>query len=1063
MKKFLILLLIIGITSLIFPLELNLQQEAPLPNAQGALFASDMIKGGKGFVYLSHRGIIPGSEKVIASGRLLRRDVDYMMDYTNGMLLLPSDIGYGTILVSYLYDPNQQGAPNAGMPFLLSLKEGGSTSLSLLSYFRPTRGLQGEEEKDSWLLGTDITSKLGRNSSWRSLLLVSRSAPSARLVADNTKRGFVPPSPQKGKAFLHWGEFKLGAGKLSLFLQEADKDFAIPQGMTNNPNNVDLSSLVGGTRKVGVGYQDQRMNIAYSRQSVDSQIRGNQPVAKEKGITKQFLTGQFKISESLTLNALYKNATDGKGYGELKQIELRSGEEWLRLSRQNISPSFVRGGDLLEQEAGIWAKEVGVRRDLLDLSKKLSPNLSLNLSQLRIKDEKGTIERGSWSLKGKTFSLSFKEQQVGSEFVRFGNLTEGDAGQLAKEKGLTRKALEGALNLSPRLQTSFALKGMKDAQGEWKGKDIILKGDRWQISLMESRFSEGFRRFGDLTEEEKKRFANEWGISKSLIRGDFSLASLSPDLSLSLTSRNIKDKNGGIEGRTFELKAKDQPIFRFSEQRIDPTFTRFSDLGEGDKDNLLRERATKKNDLFLALPLLNNKDNNLLFSTSITKIASLNTQLSDAMWGRSTLNSQTNLVWTGKSNAKAILTWNAFRQDGDIQRKNDIYNLILEKASPNLQFKLQQMVGNRQEGEKNFNSSTTILNLAHSLSKNTRYTLDLVHKKLENSEHEDEGVLRLSSPFFKGYSTSLEISFKESANFDMRRIAFLQPLSEKSRLRGEVAQFEQNKTDGKKQEISFERDLVKGLTTAVAYGYNSMGNHSSSYRLLKLGYQPQGNPLKVDVSYKNRSGQNDVTTRSINFSYPVAGRQLSLSIVRNPENNEGKVVPAKQVKLQFVGSPKFSGEYMLDTNYTNGKLQKSYSILYNPSQKTMFKLSLLDNAPDVNQKLTRKLTWELALPINQKLSLKGSHSYDFIERENKGTTKTLLGISGKLSAFEDFGTSVSFDYTNIAGNKIGGVTYSVSYSRNLGANNSLGVSGYYRNSFNEKDDFGLRLDLSRAF
>ncbi|MGC8844087.1 MAG: hypothetical protein ACP5QS_09120, partial [bacterium] len=114
MRHLILLCLLTLMVSLAFSLEvpmpnssLAIQNEAP--KAQGALFYTDtlnVIKGG--VINLSHRGIVEGSEKVIANGRFLKRDVDYALDYANGTLLLPADIKSATLIVSYLYDPNKQ-------------------------------------------------------------------------------------------------------------------------------------------------------------------------------------------------------------------------------------------------------------------------------------------------------------------------------------------------------------------------------------------------------------------------------------------------------------------------------------------------------------------------------------------------------------------------------------------------------------------------------------------------------------------------------------------------------------------------------------------------------------------------------------------------------------------------------------------------------------------------------------------------------------------------------------------------------------------------------------------
>lgn len=1041
-----------------------LSSNDPLPSAQGAVLYTDtlnVVKGG--ILALSHKGLVEGSEKVVANGRFLKRNVDYIIDYANGTLLLSGEVRATTLIVSYLYDPNKQNQPSNGLPLQLALTGGSSTTLNLLTYFRP--GSIGQNGAETWLAGSHLTTNLSPNATLKSLFFISRIATPTSYVAGLARSGVAPIPEQKGKAIANWLDLNLGKGKLSLFFQDIDKDFSAPQEMPNNLNGNDISFLKqeAGARKMGIGYQNSNLSLSFLRQTVDPQARGDQGVGKEKGLTKQILNGQFKLSDSLSFSALWKSATDGNGEGLLKQIELKGKDnEFLRLTHQRISSNFVRGGSLNEPEAGVWAKEVGISRDALELSKKLLPDLLLNFSKTTIKDERGEIERIMWSLKGKNFSLAVKNQGVGSNFTRFGNLTEGDAGQLAKERGLARQTVEGTFNLSPKLQTSFSLASIKDASNGnegWRGNNFQLKSDKWEIFLIKSQFTDGFRRFGDLTDPEKKMFANEWGIKKSLLQGNFKLDNLLPGLTLSLASRNLSDSQGGLENRSIELKLKDQPFFRFSTQRIDPTFTRFGDLAEQDKDRLAQERSAEKKDIFLALPITKN----LAFSTSITKVDSLDTTRSDAMWGKSTLHSVNNLAWTGKDNLKAFLTWDATRQDGDKQRTNDIYNLIIEKAFKNANLKVQRMQGLRTEGDQEFRSALTILNLNHSLRNNASYSLNLTQNKLENGNKIEEGNLNINAPLLKGNAGSISYSFKQSAEQSFRSIALVQPLDSQSQFKGEIARLRQGDQEGKKEEFSLSRTFLPGLTGNLAYGIQSLGSNSSSYRLLQTTYQPQGAPYKMSFTIKDRSGGNNTTTRGIDITYPFQGKDLTLSMLKNPEDQNGNPIQAKRVAIQFQGSPVLSGQYILDTNYMNGKLNKQYSLQFTPSQKFNLKLSLLDNVPDPNQKLMRKLNWEIAFPINDKLSFKGTHNYDFIERENKGVYKTLFALSGKLSTFEMLDASLCLDYSSLAGDKVGGITYRFSYSRNVSADNSLAFSGYYTDNFKGKNDVGLRIDLTRAF
>lgn len=1029
--------------------------------AQGAVLYTDTLKVVKGGILaLSHRGIVPGSEKVIANGRFLKRDVDYLLDYNSGTLILSGELRATTLIVSYLYDPNKQNQTAGGLPLQLALTGGNSTVLNLLTYFSP--GSIGQNGAETWIAGSHFSSQLSSNAVLRSLFFVSRSSAPKSYVAGLARSGVAPAPEQKGKAIAHWLDMNVGKGKLNLFFQDIDRDFALPQEIPNNLNGNDISFLKqeAGSRKIGIGFQNTNLNLSFTHQTVDPLTRDGTATAKEKGITKQILSGQFKLSDSLSFSGLWKTATDGKGEGILRQIEFRGREnEFLRLTKQEISPTFTRGGSLNEPEAGIWAKEVGIRRDVLEISKRLLPNLSLNLSQTKIKDEKGAIERLNWNIQGKNFSLAVKNQEVSGDFVRFGNLTEQDAGQLAHERGLSRNNIEGVLNLSPKLQTSFAIAKIRDGKEGWQGNTLQLKGDIWDISFFKSEFTEGFRRFGDLTNPEKQRFANEWGISKSLLNGNFKLDNLLPGLALALTSRKIGDAKGGVEGKIIELKLKDQPFFRFSTQRIDPDFNRFGDLAEEDKGRLAQERSAEKKDIFIALPL----SKNLAFSTSIMKIESLDITRSDPMWGKSTLHTTNNLAWTGKDNLKAFLTWDATRQDSNIKRTNDVYNLIVEKAFNNANIRLQKMQGIRTEGDKEFRSSLTVLNLNQTLKTNISYSLNLTHNKLENDNIVDEGNLKLNAPLLKGNAGTINISFKESAEQSFKSISLLQSLDPQSQFKGEIARLRQGNQDGKKEELSLIRTILPGLVSNLAYGIQTLGSNSSSYRLLQTTYQPQGAPYKISYTIKDKSGQNNTTTRSIDITYPFEGKNFTLSMLKNPEDNNGNPLRTKRVAIQFQGSPILSGQYILDTNYMNGKMNKQYGVQFTPSQNFNLKLSLVDNVLDPNQKLTRKLNWEIAFPLNDKLSFRGNHSFDFIEREKKGIYKTLFALSGKLSTFEMLDASVSLDYSSLAGDKVGGITYRFSYSRNISADNSLGLSGYYTDNFKGRDNVGLRIDLTRAF
>lgn len=542
---------------------------------------------------LRYPGVVRASEIVDLDGKVLTRDQDYAVDYAGGILYFMRPVRSGQIVrVSYRHRP-EGAATNGATPQNFAGMNGPSTmQFNIL----PKSGLiVGLGMAERMADGTVVSSNVyGLQSNYqftggaiRGLFVVGERKKVQRqsMYEPDSKASNSPADEGRSQALLQSISANALGGQIQLDYQDVREKFAGFQAFRD------------------AGYQE----------SVINQLK------KERGLKRASFAVSQVGSKGFNFSHSYRTVEDKDGQIESRSFGLNVGPMTLKWAGDRVGSGFQRFADLAEADREMLAREKGMSRETLMGSLEYRGTKgTFEAKKIEAEDGSG-IYRRSLSLATPRLTLSFSDQQVEKEFTRFGALREPDAGQLAKEAGVSRQNLSFQAEPTNRSKVHYANSVLRTQAGDFQAVDYGLQLGAFGIEYLGRRADSGLAKLGVMPDqeiathiqaikrmyepqdfntkpEEKVGFLQSPGLERSLLRFQ---ATPTKGWALSCDDLRIGAEKGGARVATYRLSSPTTQ-FSFRSQRVDEDFDRLGGLMEFERARLGTIAGLDRTDLTLS-------------------------------------------------------------------------------------------------------------------------------------------------------------------------------------------------------------------------------------------------------------------------------------------------------------------------------------------------------------------------------------------------------------------------------------------------------------------------------
>ncbi len=532
---------------------------------------SDILPGNgtRGGYMTRYAPVIPYSESVYVDGKRLQRDVDYWIDYASGHLALALPVSrVSTVQIYYRYDPQGKRESVVGALPILSLSFGQGGGISALYMPGMTETTKDGAAYRLSAYGMQNALRFGGGGSLQGYFFVgSRDAINAYAAPNVRDRQRPNIAPSETAQFVVQ-QLQLNAGALQLraHYQDIGKGFSA-QKMLGMQSGLDASQLAAWERERGLKRYDYAVGLNLGGASLQqTQLR----IQDDKGAIEQ--EGWQFTSSWLNLN-------------------------W---TRRESSAQFQRYKDLGDQQKGDWERERGLVREQLASSLQFAPNSALKFDQLRLRQGKERIERDVYALETPWLKASRLQQRVGEGFTRFGDLAEGDKGQLAREVGMSRDQTHLEIT-QPGFKLAAADHEIRSPTGKLERESIRVETPTVVVEHTHRAVSPEFGKLPNLAPQEHQQLVEEvrqfhdtsnavpfdpnhdlpllmreQGLERTMQRVE-----VKPSKDTSLQMRRYETANrageGDLKGVQWQLRTPTLQL-RLHERNIASGFTRLRDL-----------------------------------------------------------------------------------------------------------------------------------------------------------------------------------------------------------------------------------------------------------------------------------------------------------------------------------------------------------------------------------------------------------------------------------------------------------------------------------------------------
>ena len=1020
------------------------------PKQPGTSYAELLRGNGTRAGYmLAHGGIVPGTVSVSVGARTLRANVEYFLDYANGMLAFAEPVRqFDTIRASYQYVGGMDAARSLSGVSGLTLNFA-KTSLNL-AYGISNNG--SGLNFNTYGLGLNTAVAKGLNLS--SLMYFSNPASSNQNLALSTTTNAAPTRAAN-------------AGS-------AKADHLMVQNLNYAAGNTRFRATYQDIGTQFSGFQSMRQNNAKDANAL-AQIAA---LEKERGIKRLGFGAGFGGPKGGALSFDWDQIKDASGGITKQAIGYTSKAFHFNFASQSVGSTFNSFGNLRDATAAQWAIERGIRRNDLSLGLLAGKSGTLGFVRSTFGDTTGHFERQQFSFTGKAVNFAMTNSSSTAGFGRLAHMTDAektavaldirrqynpnaapnevtqkDKEQLGASAGLSRRSMAVTAPVGKQSAVGYFTSTVADTTGGIKrsGLNLTMKG--LSFSWLDQRISSGFRRISSLSDFERAQLGNEVGLHRQSMALTMALSKIS---SFQFNQLAFSDSASGMSRQSFAYQTKGFDA-RLNLASVDRTFTRMADIAgltDPERAQLASEVGYKRTELTANLTAIRG----LTLNTYTYSARNAAEQLGRDIY-------RYNLAWNGSKTLKLnfLNEGNGTSQNGKALNGVDHSLLTFEDLFAKSRMKVNgfyDTVTNTVNGVQAPTTTTSFLHFEGGLNKAASLMSEM--KRIDYGNGHFENTLQADL----NYKASKDLSL----HFNHLGID-----------RGADPSASTNS-------LQWTWQLNKGLHIGGTYAMTSTNNQSDvAVHALSVGGLVTKN-LDFTTTFSETKVQNGNYHREAAFTFANA-KPMNVLGLKNAVVSVSYTGLSDQSKLQkegvvaklqgMVGKSAIAFEYggALNPNGTRNQA-RAFSFTSDRNEKLPYHFDILYKAVNINDgsiQLVRKynadfrfdklthLTYtynsmpevnglpqstgmsSLALTrtMSKNMNFTLNYGTSFNTVQNSKVNKLAALLAGKTDKFSAVQVGYSVDLSTITGAHTNAHTVSLGYDRKIDADHSLGISTAY--------------------
>ncbi len=1000
---------------------------------------------------LSHGGIVPGSVSVSVGVRTLKANVEYYLDYANGMLAFAEPVRqFDTIRVQYRYVSGMDAsrALSGISGFTLNFAK---TSLNL--GYGISDGGNGLAF-NTYGLGMNATVSKGMNLSG----LMYFSDPSSSngnlsqatgLSGAATSRKANASSAKSGTLIAQNLAYTSGKSKFRATYQDVGSSFN--------------------------GFQSMRQNNAKNAEAL-AQIAN---LEKERGIKRLGFGAGLGLTKGGDLSLDWDQIQDASGDITKQAIAYTSKSLNMKFATQQVGSKFSAFKNLRETEAAQWAKEAGISRTDMSLGFQASKTSALSFTSNSFGDSTGKITRQRFDFTANQAALSFSSSKADSSFTRASamsdaektamaleirrqykptataaEVTQKDRDQLAASAGVSRNQVAFSTPVGKQSSMGFYSSSLSDTTGGVKRSGFTLATRGMSFSYLDQSISSGFTRVSSLSEFERSQLGNEVGLSRKSMALDLTLGKISK---FAFSQLLIGGTGGGLSRQSFAFQTKGIDA-KLNIGSTDSGFSRASDLAgmsDAEKAAISSERGFKRTDL----------------TTNITafKGMTLNTYTYSARNAAEQLGRDIyryNVAWQASKTLKMnyLSEGNGSSQAGKTMTGIDHSLLTFENAFAKSRMRLTgyyDTLTTTTSGVRAPTTTTSFLHFESSALKAANLVSEMKRIDYGNGHFANTMQLDMNYKASKNLSlvfNHLGLDCGKDASSDMNSMQWTWQASKTMAISGTYALTTTNtNTDTAVRSLSISDTVAKNLNFKTTFAEVAV-DHGNYNRQAGFSFS-NAKPMNI-------LGMKNATVTMSYAGASNAGKLQKESVGAKLQGNIGKNVLA----FEYGGALDEKG---------NGNQARAFSFTSDRNEKLPFHFDISYKARSINGgsiQLVRKYNADLKLDkltkltytyntlpegANNAIAQTGAEAFglsrvlsknmnftlnygkSFDTAKNTKVNKLAALLSGKTDKFSALQVGYSVDLSSVSGAATNAHTVSLGYSRNIDADHALGISTAY--------------------
>lgn len=1033
------------------------------PKQPGVSYAELLRGNGARAGYmLSHGGIVPNTVTVSVGARTLRENVDYYLDYANGMLAFAEPVRqFDTIRASYQYIGGMDAARSLSGISGLTLNFA-KTSLNL-GYGISNNG--SGLNFNTYGLGLNTSVAKGLNLS--SLLYFSTPSSSNQNLALSMTTNGAPTRAANAAT--------------------AKGDQLLVQNLNYAAGNTRFRATYQDVGRQFSGFQSMRQSNANNADAL-AQIAA---LEKERGIRRLGFGAGFGLSQGGALSFDWDQIKDGSGGITKQAIGYTTKAFHFNFASQSVGQTFNSFGNLRDATAAQWAIERGIRRNDMSLGFMAGKSGTFNFLSSTFGDTTGRFARQQFSFTGKAINFAMSSSNSTAGFGRLAHMTDAekaavaldihrqynptaaptevtqkDKEQIGASAGLSRSSMALSAPVGKQSTVSYYTSTIADQTGGVKRSGINLTMKGLSFSWLDQSITSGFTRLSSLSDFERAQLGNEVGLHRQSLALNLALSKIS---SLQYNQLSFRDTASGMSRQSIAYQTKGFDV-KLNMADVDRNFTRTADivgLTNPERAQLASEIGFKRTELSTNLTAIKG----LTLNTYTYSANNASEQLARDIY-------RYNLAWNASKTLKLnyLTEGNSNAQYGKALNGVDHSLLTFEDQFAKSRLKLNgffDTLTNTINGVQGPTTTTSFLHFEGGLSKAASLMSEM--KRIDYGNGHFENTLQTDLNFRASKDLSLHfnhlgIDRGADPSADTNSMQWTWQVNKGLHIGGTYAMtVTNNNSDVAVHALSVGGLVAKNLDLTTTFSEMKVqnGNYHREAAFAISNAKPMNvlglkNAI-VSVSYTGLSDQSKLQKEGVvaKMQGMVGKNTIAFeyggALNPNGTRNQGR-------SFSFISDRNEKLPYHFDimykaVNINGGSIQlvRKYNADFRFDKLTHLTYTY-NSMPEVNglPQSTGSSALALTRTLSKAMSFTLNYGTSFNTVQNSKVNKLAALVSGKTDRFSAVQVGYSVDLSTLTGAHTNAHTISLGYDRKIDADHTLGISTAYTMNGVE----GVRNDLT---